>query len=140
MTFAYGLAGPVWLGLELWMRAAPLVDADIEEFRTRGADEWYRALVVVPVEGLRHSGWVWITEAVFRERRAETSDPEIVRPYRFVPERRYGVGVPGPIQVHVRTVGERVWLRAVGRPGRLWLSGFVTLYWLVNLLGQLGWI
>ena len=53
MTFAYGLAGPVWLGLELWMRAAPLVDADIEEFRTRGADEWYRALVVVPVEGLR---------------------------------------------------------------------------------------
>ncbi len=135
-----GLAGPVWLSVELWMRAAPLVDADIEELRERGGGEraWYRALIVVPVDGLRRPGWVWIPEEVFRERRVDTPDSEIIRPYRFVPERRYGVGAPGPIPVHVRTRGDRMWLRAARGTGRLLWSGIFTLIWLINLLSQLG--
>jgi hypothetical protein len=105
-----------WLALEVWLRLAPAENVPFIDKQVRtGESSYYRVRVRVPSGYRIDEKWVWISAKQYASLEGAHELP-----------------------VHVRRSRERTMVRGVHHRARLWLIGFMVLYFGINLIVAFG--
>jgi hypothetical protein len=121
-TFAvvFGVVGTLiflpWLLLEVWLRRSPVEEVSFTEREEKSNSEYafWRVRVRIPSSYQIEEKWVWISAKQY----AALEGADV-------------------LPVHVRRWGQRTMVRGVHHRGRVWLIGFMALYFGFNLVNAL---